>query len=301
MIPGFPETLRPRVVCVGMTALDHIWQVESLPERGKTRAEGFASRGGGMAATAAVAVARLGGQAVFLGRAGADEAGHAMRRELFSEDVDVTDMKLVPGAQSSVSCVLVDAAGERQIVNFRGANLPDDPSWLPAARIAEADVVLADPRWPDGAAKAFEIARSSGVPTVLDAEVSDAEIFDRLLPLTDHAIFSESSLLDYAGGDLDRIGATCSLAAVTRGADGVDWISAGTKCHRSAMKVAVVDTNGAGDVFHGAYALALGAGLEIRDAMGFAAAAAALKCTKPGGRSGIPARDETLMTWRQNA
>ncbi len=301
---SYPVDAQPRVACVGMTALDHIWQAETLPDAaGKFRADGFASVGGGMAATAAVAVARLGGRALFLGRAGADEAGRMMQRELADEGVDVTQMRLIEGAQSSISGVIVDGQGERMIVNFRGADLPDDPGWLPADQIAAQDAVLADPRWPDGAEQAFRLARAAGVPTVLDAEVSEPEVFDQLLPLTDHAIFSEPSLARYAGTDrpLERIAAQgCRVAAVTRGGAGVDWLAAGRAGHHPALPVAVRDTNGAGDVFHGAYALALGAGLVVTDAMAFAAAAAALKCTKPGGRGGIPGLAETLTLWRQH-
>lgn len=302
---AFPEGVHPRVACVGMTALDHVWQVETLPEgAGKLRAESFATLGGGMAATAAVAVARLGGHALFLGRAGVDEAGHAMRRELFVEDVDVSQMRLIHGARSPVSGVIVDGAGERMIVNFRGADLPADAGWLPADRIAAQNAVMADPRWPEGAEAAFRMAREAGVPTVLDAEVAEPEIFERLLPLTDHAIFSEPSLDRFAGRDrpLERIAAFgCRVAAVTRGADGVDWLEAGASGHRPALPVAVRDTNGAGDVFHGAYAVAIGAGLGTAAAMSFAAAAAALKCTKPGGRGGIPSLHETLRLWREHA
>lgn len=297
-----PETVRPRVVCVGMTALDHVWQVEALPREGKIPAQGFRSTGGGMAATAAVAVARLGGRALFMGRAGDDDAGLLMQRELEAETVDTTHLRRIAGGQSSVSAVIVDGDGERMIVNFRGAELPDDPGWIPAGEIAAADVVLADPRWPSGAARAFELARQNGVPTVLDAEVAEPGVFDRLLPLTDHAVFSEQSLDRYAAGELSRIARMgCRIAAVTRGAQGVDWLESGQPGHCPAMPVQVRDTNGAGDVFHGAYAMALGAGLEIARAMSFAATAAALKCTKPGGRDGIPTRAETLSLWSKNA
>lgn len=302
--PNFPAIWRPRVACIGMSALDHVWRVHEHPGMaGKFRADGFASIGGGMAATAAVAVARLGGHALYLGRVGADDAGELMRRELLAESVDVSQMQLVDGAQSPISGVFVDDSGERMIVNFRGACLPDDPAWLPTRLIADQHAVLADPRWPDGAEHAFRIAREAGVPTVLDAEIADHEIFDRLLPLTDHAIFSEPSLLRYAGGDqaLEKVASHgCRVVAVTRGGEGVDWLAEGQKGHHPALPVEVRDTNGAGDVFHGAYAFAIGAALAPDRAMSFAATAAALKCTKSGGRNGIPGLEETLTLWRKH-
>jgi sulfofructose kinase len=211
--------------------------------------------------------------------------------------VNTEGFKLFDGARSSVSGVFVDREGERHIINFRGQGLPDTADWLPLEKIASADAVLSDPRWPDGAEAAFAAARRAGVPTVLDAEVADAEIFERLLPLTDHAIFSEPALAGFAGSDIDaalkrieRRG--CRVSAVTLGERGVEWREGGEVHRLPAFAVAVVDTNGAGDVFHGAYAFALGAGMAVEEAMAFASAAAALKCAKPAGRGGIPTLDE---------
>ena len=153
--------------------------------------------------------------------------------------------------------------------------------------------VLADPRWVDGAVAMFGKARSLGIPTVLDGDVADAEVFERLLPLTDHAIFSEPALAAFAGSaddaSLNKLARfNCRVTAVTRGGEGVSWHENGRLQRRAAFPVAVVDTTGAGDVFHGAYALAIGASLTVPDAMAFASAAAALKCTRSGGRNGIP-------------
>ena len=139
-----------------------------------------------------------------------------------------------------------------------------------------------------------------GVPTVLDADVAEASVFETLLPLTDHAIFSEQALAQFAGPEaLEKVVKYgCQVAAVTRGAQGVDWIEAGRNRHHPAFDVDVVDTNGAGDVFHGAWAMAIGAGADSQSAAGFAAAAAALKCTRRNGRAGIPNFQQTLKLWR---
>ncbi len=289
------------IVCVGLSALDHIWQADRLPdgELPKVRARSFASKGGGMAATAAVTVARLGGEARFWGRAGDDAAGRSMRDELGREGVDCRHFRLFEGASSSVSGVFVDARGERHIANFRG-DFPDAADWLPLAELAGVGAVLADPRWPDGAAAAFAAARENGIPTVLDAEVADAEIFERLLPLTDHAVFSAPALAGFAGADISGALAAvaekygCRVAAVTLGERGVQWLEAGAAHSLPAFPVDVIDTNGAGDVFHGAYALAIARSMGTAPAMRFASAAAAIKCTKPDGRSGIPTLDEII-------
>ncbi len=288
--------LEPSLICIGLSAYDLTWEVQTLPSGGgKLRATNFRQGGGGMAANAAVAAAKLGGRVQFWGRAGDDLAGHAMADELRALGVDVTGLRLFEGARSSVSGIVVDALGERSIVNFRGADLPDDPSWLPLATIAEADVVLGDVRWPDGVAAAFGAARRAEVPTVLDGDVADSAVFDTLLPLTDYAVFSEPGLAGYAPGLTNEesrlrhaIARGCRLAAVTLGERGLVWTDGGSLQHQRGFQVDVVDTTGAGDVFHGAFAFALGTCAGVADALRFAAAVAALKCTQSGGRAGLP-------------
>ncbi|MCB8838343.1 sugar kinase [Aurantimonas sp. VKM B-3413] len=296
------------VICLGLSAFDYIWQVERLPEgrSDKVRAPEFLTKGGGMAATAAVAVARLGGRPSFWGRAGEDREGAAMRDELAAEGVDVSGFRLFGGARSSISGVFVDPAGERHIANFRGQGLPPAPDWLPLDAVAKAGAILADPRWPEGAEAAFAAARKVGIPTILDADVADREVFERLLPLTDHAIFSAPALLGFAGADTEgALGSVaafgCRIAAVTLGGDGVLWREHGATASRPALPVAIVDTTGAGDVFHGAYALAIAKGAPTAHAMEFAGVAAALKCTQAGGRRGIPTLEQTMRFWRDNS
>jgi sulfofructose kinase len=201
-----------------------------------------------------------------------------------------------------VSGILVDSTGERQIVNFRGG-FPEPAEWLRLSEVENASAVLADPRWLAGAIALFTAARANAVPTILDADVADADVFETLLPLTDHAVFSEPALLGFAGSTDDKALAGiadfgCAVAAVTRGANGVAWLANDVVQRQPAYAVNAIDTTGAGDVFHGAYALAIGAGLEADDAIRFAAAAAALKCTRPGGRAGIPTLEDCLAFQR---
>ncbi len=296
------------VICIGLSALDYIWQVDRLPcgEHTKVKARDFVTKGGGMAATAAVTVARLGSKALFWGRAGDDHEGLILREELRREGVNTEHFRLFKGARSSISGVVVDETGERHIANFRGADLPVSPAWLPLDLIAGAGSVLSDPRWPEGTVAAFCAARARGVPTVLDADVADAEVFEEILPLTDHAVFSAPALSAFAGGYTAQALAKvqsfgCVVSAVTQGSDGVLWQIRGETQHLPAFRVPVVDTNGAGDVFHGAYALAVAASMPVAAAMEFASIAAALKCTKPDGRSGIPTLDEVIEFQRKEA
>jgi sulfofructose kinase len=290
------ERPTPRIVCLGLSALDVTWQVDTLPHGGgKTRANDLREGGGGMAANAAAAAAKLGASVQFWGRAGEDSAGHEMKAQLTALGVDVSRFRLFAGGRSSVSGIVVDARGERMIVNFRGADLPADPTWLPLDALAETDAVLADPRWPEGALALFGAARQHALPTVLDGDVAEAAVFDMLLPHTDHAIFSEPGLAGYApdARTVDdqlnfALSRGCRLAAVTLGEHGLRWADAGGLHALPAFEVQAVDTTGAGDVFHGAFAFAIGAGWPVRRAFQFSAAVAALKCTRPGGRAGVP-------------
>jgi sulfofructose kinase len=292
------------VICLGLSALDQVWRVPEFFSGGsqKIKSLEYAAMGGGMAATAAVTVARLGGIAAFWGRGGDDAAGRELQAALSKEGVDVSQFRLFADGQSSVSGILVDSTGERQIVNFRG-KFPEPADWLPLHEIATASSVLADPRWLAGAVALFGAARAKKIPTILDADVADTDVFETLLPLTDHAVFSEPALSGFAGsaGDdaLARIANFgCAVAAVTRGAAGVTWRANDVVRRQPAYAVDAIDTTGAGDVFHGAYALAIGACLTTAEAMAFAAAAAALKCTRPGGRDGIPTLEDCLAFQR---
>ena len=292
------------VICLGLSALDQVWRVDRPFAGGseKIKAVEYGTLGGGMAANASVAVARLGASVAFWGRAGNDAAGHEMRSAFVAEGVDTENFRLFPDGRSSVSGIIVDSSGERQIVNFRGL-YPEAADWLPLKSVARASSVLADPRWVEGAATLFREARARGIPTVLDGDMADAEVFERLLPLTDHAIFSEPALTSFAGSARDdslaavaRFG--CRVNAVTRGEGGVSWYENGQLHQQTAYAVEVVDTTGAGDVFHGAYALAIGVGLDVRAAMAFSAATAAMKCRHAGGRNGIPDINECLAFMR---
>ncbi len=293
--------MNQHIICLGKSTLDRIWPLPSLPTTGgKYRATGYLELGGGMAATAAVAVARLGAQASFCGCAGDDPAGQAMREELVRYGVDVSQFRLFPGARSSVSAVIVSGDGERMIVNFSGENIPQEADWLQLDDVPSAGAVLADVRWVEGASALYAAARKHAIPTVLDGEAANAAAFSTLLPLVDHAIFSLPGLRSYSG---DRIvdhaeslqnirDLGCRVAAVTLGGQGALWLDDNGLHHQPAFASNVVDTTGAGDVFHGAYALALAEGMDIPSAMRFSSGVAALKCSHYGGRVGIPDRSE---------
>ena len=280
------------VLVIGVAVVDYVFYVDAFPQAAeKYRARDAAVVGGGCGANAAVAIARLGGQAHLSARLGADATAAMILADLRAEGVDVT-LCDQSGARSSCSSILIDAAGERQIVNFRGAGLTEATGHIASAPPVGA--VLADTRWTAGAVAAMELARARGVPGLLDVE---AGADPAVLRPASHAAFSLQGLADLYPGDpgaaLSRVVTEHGgWACVTMGADGVLWRDQTSEGHVPSPRVDVVDTLGAGDVWHGAFALSLAEGTGEPDAMRFANAVAALKCTNPGGRAGTPSRAE---------
>ncbi|CAH0281796.1 PfkB family carbohydrate kinase [Roseomonas sp. CECT 9278] len=277
----------PLVICLGNVVADHTFRVEDVPAPpAKIAARGYSIGPGGMAANAAIAAVRLGGRAAFWGRVGEDMNGEPLAEALAAEGVDVTGLRRVPGGRTPVGAVLVDPRGERTIISFRGSGLGTDPGWLPLDRLKGAGALCCDPRWPEGVAAAAAAARAAGVPVVLDGERSETRILVDLVPRVDHAIFSVPGIANYAPGRGPEEGLRQALAsgpvkvaAVTQGEKGVLWMAAGDDkpTRTPAFAVEATNTTGAGDVFHGAYALAVAEGMDTPRAMRFAAAAGALR------------------------
>jgi sulfofructose kinase len=287
----------PRLLIVGFAAQDHVFHLPALPSTGiKYRATGFAAVGGGLGANAAVAAARLGASVTFITRLGADSIGRAILDDLAAEGIDGRLARTFPGRTSPISAIMVDAAGERMLVNYADPDFPADPGWLPQHLPAETAAVMGDSRWPEGSAQLFALARASGIPAVLDADRALAG--DDLLHAASHIAFSAQALREMTGCDdlaaalAGMAARTASFVAVTDGPRGLWFAGGGTVRHLPAFAVTAVDTLGAGDVFHGALTLALGEGQPVEAALRFAAGAAALKCTRFGGRAGAPTRAE---------
>lgn len=290
-----PPNLAPRLICLGHATLDRSYRIDRFPPSPrKVKALAAFTNGGGMASSAAVAAARLGARASLWGRVGDDQAGEEIRRGLAAEGVATNGLARIAGALSATSAVLIDAAGERLLAHHDGEGLPDAPDFLPFEEVPAAGAVLADLRWFSGALALFAAARAAGVPSVLDADVSDIADLRPLLRLADYAVFSEGGLAEAAAGSpLEALAAIRALGprhvGVTLGAEGYLWLDAAGAAHRQpAWPVRAVDTNGAGDAFHGAFAWAIAGGLDEAGAARLASATAALKCLKPGARAGLP-------------
>ena len=284
-----------RVFCLGLAVQDIILFVPEIPrDPVKTHATGRSEVGGGPAANAGVAISRLGGEARLAARLGKDLIGQSLRRELSAEGVDVTQVRLFDDRQSPVSMILSEDGGERLIVADTDKGLPPDPGWLDLSDLGEA--VLADTSWPEATARLFDEARRKAVPSVLDADVSRSgpDTIRALVAAADYVVFSRPGLKQLVGdgdagdGLAHLTGPHHRLIGVTDGPRGLFWRRDGALVQSRPPVVNAVDTLGAGDVFHGALALAIARSWPLERAIEFANLAAALKCAAPGGRQGFP-------------
>jgi sulfofructose kinase len=291
--------LKP-VICVGHAALDYVYRIEAFPPQPtKVRSMEHIESGGGMAANAAATIAKLGGSVELWSRTGGDSAGERIHKFLATEGVDITHVRTFEHARSSTSAVIVDASGERLIIGERDHAMPMDAAWLPIERVAGASAVLSDLRWVEGTRAAFTEARAHGVPTLLDADLGGGGLLTEFLALADYAIFSEPALEAFAPGLDERAQLEAALAVgvhhagVTRGAEGYSWLSQnGDAGHQPAFPIEAVDTTGAGDAFHGAFAWGVANGYGAEECARIAAATAALKCRRLGARAGLPTHSE---------
>lgn len=288
-----------RIICLGMVVKDIVFYVKQIPSAPqKITAESYEDKFGGMAATAAAAIAALGGNVEFWGRVGDDEIGRNAI-EAFNLRGVSTKVKKTQNAQSPISAVIVDGAGERMLAVYPG-RLDLSADWLELDRLKDVSAVHADFRWVEGAKKLFLAAKNLNIPRVLDADVGDIAALKELVPFVNHVIFSERGLALFTEGlELGE-----GLRFASQFTDGVIGVTLGDKgslfldndkIHEFLVpKIIPIDTNGAGDVFHGAYALALGRGLTWMDAARYASAAATLRCSKVGGWQQLPTHSEVM-------
>ena len=295
--------------CVGHASVDHHFEIDAFAAHPtKTPAQSYAQIVGGMAVNAAIGLTRLGLNVRLIGRVGDDAAGRFLQAAVRELGV-TTHLETVAHGYTSVSSVIVDAKGERQIFNHRGDALAKAHG-LNTSLLVGAQAVLTDPRWEDGAAAALIWARENAVLGMLDADVAPQAVLQRLVPLAKWAVFSQPGLACYApqvrssgAGLMAALDAGATHAMVTLGAQGVAWMHASERIlhTQASFPIKALDTTGAGDVFHAALLFAMSelaphpTAAQERQATRFACAAAALKCTQRHGALGAPTRAEVLQ------
>ena len=281
------------LVGVGLNATDTLIPLASYPERGSKLEYRTASiMPGGQTASAVVACQSWGLRTRYVGRLGNDDAGRLHRSEFTRTGVDARVIE-VAGAASPQSLILVDGGGERTVLCRRDERLLLQPDDLDRNWIVRARALHVDGYETVAATVAARWAREAGIPVIADLDETYPGVED-LLQNIDYLIVSR----DFPGrltGERSlemalrrmHVHYGCTVTAATLGQDGVlAWD--GRRFHlRSAYRVPVVDTTGAGDIFHAGFIYGLLQGWTLEQRLDFACAAAALNCTASGARGGI--------------
>ncbi len=298
----------PRILCIGIPVRDLTFRVSGVPGRGsKENATHLDEICGGNALNAAIGIVRLGGRASICGPMGdvRETSSRFIFEKLAHEGIETNHLVHMPGLVTPISAVMVDPSGERTIVTFRDpelwkVQLPDTETLLD-----DCAAILTESRCAEFCTDLCAEAQRRGIPVIVDVDRA-MSLREGLLNASSHLVFSSEPLQETAdvaddAQALKKIAKlTPSFLAGTRGARGTIWLDEhGAIQETPAFPVHTVDTLGAGDVFHGAFALAITEGQELREALRFASAAAALKCTRFGGAFAAPQRIEVEELLRQ--
>jgi sulfofructose kinase len=291
------------VLSAGLAVHDLVFRVPTIPSgEGKAFASSVEETAGGPAAVAAIAAARLGSHVRLVAMVGDDPRGDALLADLAGEGVDVGSVFRSPTAGTPVSAILVDDEGGRRIINHTSPGLHDGEWDVPD--LTGVDAVLVDSRWPSMGGRILEAARAAGIPGILDLDVTpDPDAVRPLAAAASHVIASAAALRAHTGihGVAEALLAFDGVGevAVTDGADPVRYRRNGTVEEVPPVPTTVVNTLGAGDVFHGGAAHAMAEGRRFEEALAIGTAAAAYACAHGGGRVGAPTTDQ-LDGWRND-
>jgi sulfofructose kinase len=293
-------TVNIDVLCVGHASYDLIFSVSRHPGADeKIVADDLLSSGGGPAANAAVCVSKLGLTSAFAGYLGRDLYGDRHFQEL--NDFGVNTQLIIRGnSPTPLSAILVSPDGKRCLINYKG-----DTQALPADALdftdARAKVILFDGHEPYISLSLAERARQAKIPTVLDAgSVHEGTL--ALMNRVDYLVCSEKFANQYAGNEhkaLSRLAELAPVVVITLGEKGLIWQRGHEQGTVPAYPITPIDTTGAGDAFHGAFAAGLAKGMEWQALLRHASAAGALCCMKMGARLGLPDQHEHALLFNQ--
>jgi ribokinase len=291
-----------KIVVVGSFNMDLTAYMERMPRPGETlHGHTFKTGPGGKGSNQAVAAARLGAEVTFIGRVGEDVFAQAALDFWKQEGINTKYVVRDPDHATGVAPIWVDDKGENSIVVVLGANLAITKADIDRAAdvIAAADVVIVQLEINyDMVGYTMQVAKAKGVRTILNPAPA-GKLAAEVVALADYLTPNETELEVLSGKSGDYETAARSLltregqtAVVTLGSQGAMWLNAEDQGIIPTFKVKVVDTTGAGDAFNGGFAVALGEGKRLEEAIRFGNAVAGLSVTKLGTSPSMPARAE---------
>jgi ribokinase len=298
--------MKPRIAVVGSVNMDLVFRTPRMPVVGETLSgHEFRQIPGGKGANQAVAAARQGAEVAFIGRVGDDGFGQFSLRCLANDGIDVSNLAAVPDIATGVAGILVDDSGNNSIVLAAGANAALTPAHIDAAStaITQAQMLVCQLETPmETVTHAISLAKQNGVKVILNP--APVQTLDAgLLAKVDYLVVNETEAGQLSGIAVNDQ-ASAKMAAekllqlgvgvvlLTMGEHGVCVADKEGSTHIPAIKVQAVDTTAAGDTFVGAFAVAIGKGLDIQAASTEAQYTAALTVTKLGAQTSIPQRSE---------
>jgi sulfofructose kinase len=301
----FPKDRPFDVVGIGRNSWDRIALVEKYPPANtKVDILELTHQPGGQAATTIVAAARLGASVCYLGKFGDDAAGRAVRGALGREGVSFLESKVVTGVSNQVAFIVVDRqSGTRNVFGHCDPRLKATRDDFSFDAVTAGKILFLGGRNPTDMIPFAEYGRDAGCVVVVDADAV-TEGTERLVALSDVVIcpqsfplaFTQEEAVEEALREIRKLGPR--IVCCTLGEKGCTSLFDDTLISAPTYAVDVLDTTGAGDVFQGAFLIAILNGFPPRKSLQFSNAAAALKCRSLGGQRGIPRRpdvDEFLL------
>jgi sulfofructose kinase len=288
------------VLGIGLNATDTVILLSEFPPyAGKVAFERELLSPGGQVATAMVACAKLGARSQYIGTIGDDLRGMVQRESLEGTGVETGGLIVRPGCPNQTAYILIDQrTGERTVLWQRDRSLRLTPAEIDPSDIAACRLLHIDGYDTEAAAFAAGVAREHGIPVSLDVDTIYPD-FEPVLRNVDYLMASSVWPARWTGETDPFVALDClqreygmRIASMTLGEHGSLALRDGVYTYSPGFRVHTIDTTGAGDVFHGAFCVAMLADMPLIEALDFANAAAALNCTAIGARGHIPSQGE---------
>ncbi|MGD9007217.1 MAG: carbohydrate kinase family protein [Desulfobacteraceae bacterium] len=292
---------KPQVLVIGRNCVDYISVVDRFPDEDKkTPLSRRMSEGGGQGGTSACCIARLGGKAVLTGVLGDDAEGRFCLDRLVAYGVDITHVRIVKDGHTPVAYIFITQSSGKRTIIYENSTLPNVTfdAKMQALALDSGAVLLS----PDVTflSKSLGMLQPQLPPIIYDAERWRQGI-DLMMAIADYFI-PTSDFLDVPELQFEGLSFREKIfllqkriegrLVVTAGERGAFFVDGESLCRVPAVGVSVADTIGAGDNFHGAFALAVARGDKFVDAVKFGVAVASLSCRDYGGRKGLPFQSE---------
>ena len=297
-----------KIVGIGACVFDTLYNIPSYPkEDTKMRATGSKPAGGGPTATGLVAAQKLGVQTAYIGNLSDDNGGVFLKKDFEKYGVDTSLIEVKSGYRSFASVLWLSADTTARTCVFDKGDLPALVlSGEQIDAIKSAEILMVDGNEMDAAVEAAKIARENGTKVLYDCGGLYAGV-ERLLAHTDIMIPSEEFSLGHTGAATAEEAAKKlydtyhpEVVVITQGKRGGIIYDGKEIVSYPIYPAVVVDSNGSGDVFHGAFAAAVCKGYGYLKCCHFSSAVSGLKCTGIGARESVPSFETVKEYMKEN-